>query len=253
MLHELQKDFAAVALVNDAAALVPKVRASRGTRERRLGVYHNNTVISLTDVLKSAFPVVERIVGERFFQSAALAFIETYPPRRPTLFQYGGELPRFLGKFSPAKALPYLPDVARLEWARTESYFAADAESLNPDRLAEIPPDRLGGIAFKVHPSVRLIESPFPVFEVWAVNQPEHESVPEINFGLGEKGLVLRRGQTVVQRPMTAGAIGWLEAVIKGVLLGPAVETAMAIDETFDLQDTLRLLLADGTFTDLRI
>ena len=253
MLHELQKDFAAVALVNDTAALVPKVRASRGTRERRLGVYRNNTVISLTDVLKSAFPVVERVVGERFFQSAALAFIETHPPRRPTLFRYGGELPRFLGEFPPAKALPYLPDVAHLEWARIESYFAADAESLNPDRLAEIPPERLGGIAFKVHPSVRLIESPFPVFEVWAANQPEHESVPEINFGLGEKGLVLRHGQTVVQRPMTASAFGWLEAVTKGVLLGPAVESAMANDETFDLQDTLRLLLADGAFTDLRI
>lgn len=253
MLHDLQKSFASVALKNNIVALVSEVRAKRGTRERRLGVYRTNTVKSLTDVLAAAFPVLERIVGERFFRAAALAFIEAHPPQQPALYRYGDGFADFLKRFPPAKDLPYLPDVAHLEWARIESYFAADAKPLNPARLGTIPSEHLGSVVFQVHPSVHLIGSPFPVFEIWAVNQPKHTSVPEIDFNASEHGIVLRRDQNVTQRTLTQAGFAWLKAIADSTALGPATDSATAIDDDFDLQDTLQLLLAEGAFTDANI
>ena len=253
MLRDLQRDFADVALANKASALVPQVMAASGTRERRLNVYRTNTVNSLTDVLRAAFPVTERIVGERFFQAAALAYLESHPPKQPTLFRYGDTFPVFLEAFEPAQALSYLPDVARLEWARVESYFAKDEDTLDPTALAEVAPEQLEAVAFSLHPSVKLIESKFPIFEIWTVNQPDYGAVPEIDFDKSEQGLVQRRGLAVIQRPVSRGTLQWLRSISDGAALGEATQAALTADSNFDLQDTLRLLLADGALTHLEI
>jgi len=253
MLHNLQKDFAGVSLSNTLSPLLDHVTAARGSKERRLGVYRTNTLNSLTDVLGAAFPVVQRIVGERFFRALAQAFIEAHPPRQPTLFRYGGELPKFVATFEPAKTLPYLADVATLEWARIESYFAADQEALNPARLSDVAPEHLEDITFSAHPSLRLVQSSFPIIEIWNVNQPTQASVPEIDFSVPERALVLRRGSTVFHRDLTTGEHAWLIALSNGDTLGVAVETALAEDPNFDFQNMLRQALADGAFSNIHL
>ena len=91
------------------------------------------------------------------------------------------------------------------------------------------------------------------MFEIWAVNQPKHTSVPEIDFNASEHGIVLRRDQNVTQRTLTQAGFAWLKAIADGTALGPATDSATAIDDDFDLQDTLQLLLAEGAFTDANI
>jgi hypothetical protein len=253
VLHDLQREFSDVALTNSVAALLPQVTASRGSRKRRLGVYHANTVNSLTDVLSAAYPVVQRIVGDRFFNGLAKEFIEMHPPRQPTLFRYGGALADFLGGFVPAKDLPYLVDVARLEWARIDAYFAADRTPLDPQRLADVPPEQIGDLKFIVQPAHQLLESAFPIFTIWAMNQPNLDSVPEINFTHGECGFVSRLDNIVIQRALSIDTLTWLGALAEGKSLGAATELAMGCGAAFDLQNTLRQQLADGTFSDFHV
>lgn len=251
MLHDLQKGLADVSLYNALTPMLDAVEAAHGSKERRLGVYRTNTLNSLSDVLASAYPVVERIVGPRFFRALAEAFIAAHPPQQPVLYRYGGDMADFLQSFEPTQELPYLADVARLEWARIESYFAADIAPLDPQRFAEVPPVRLGEVAFTLHPSAGLISAAFPVFEIWSVNQPDHETVPEIDFSVHENGLIFRRDHLVTQRVLGPGAFAWLESLKHGHALGEATEQASALDGNFDLQNTLRQHLADGIFTDI--
>ena len=253
MLHDLQRDFAGVALTNSVAALLPRVSAPRGSKERRLRVYHANTLNSLTDVLSAAYPVVQRIVGDRFFHGLAKAFIEANPPRQPALFRYGGALPDFLTQFEPANTLPYLADIARLEWARIDAYFAADCDPLDPQQLADVPPEQIGDLRFTMQPAHQLLESTFPIFTIWGVNQPDFDSVPKVDFAESEGGFVSRLTHTVIQRALPADTLAWLRALAEGETLGTATALAMACDVTFDLQNTLRQHLADGTFTDFHI
>lgn len=250
MLHNLQTNLANAALHDATGAVLDQVQTVRGDRARRLGVYRTNVINSLTEVLSAAFPVVHRIVGERFFRAVAKAFIEAHPPEEPVLYRYGAAFPAFLRAHESAEDLPYLAAVAELEWARVIAYFAADADPLDPQRLAAVDPNALERVTFAVHPAFQVIRAAHPVFEIWQVNQPQITDVPRVDLTRPESGLVLRRGHEVMQRPAPESSAVWLAALADGVSLGVATERA-AEDPNFDLQDALRQALADGVFTDI--
>ena len=63
------------------------------------------------------YPTVEQLVGAPFFRYAAHEFILAHPSKSGNLHDFGEDLPGFLAGFEPARALAYLPDCARLEWA----------------------------------------------------------------------------------------------------------------------------------------
>src|SRR5260370_3608477 len=100
---------------------------------RRFGIYRNNVVIGLGKALRNRFPVVEKIVGEEFFAAMARVFVTEQPPRSPLLATYGDNFPAFIAAFEPAREIPYLADVARLEAARTAAYQPADATPVKAD------------------------------------------------------------------------------------------------------------------------
>src|SRR4030088_261014 len=73
----------------------------------RLDIYRNTFLQSLTKVLRLCFPVVQRLVGEEFFEGTVQVFIAEHPPKAAWLEQYGGEFPGFLRTFPPATSIAY--------------------------------------------------------------------------------------------------------------------------------------------------
>src|SRR3977135_795157 len=158
---------------------------------RRFAVYRTNVVAGLVKALKSRFPVVEKIVGEEFFAAMARVFVKEQPPRSPLLATYGDNFPAFIAGFEPARELPYLADVARLEAARTRSYHAADAKPVGADHFAALDTDAVRGIRIDMHPSSEIVRSPYPIVSIWAMNSGEQELAP-IQDWRGEDALVSR-------------------------------------------------------------
>ncbi len=136
----------------------------------RFKVYRNNMRHSLTRAVAAQFPVVQTLVGPEFFSAMAQVFIARTPPRSPVLLHYGDTFPAFLTDFAPVKHLPYLADVARLEYARSRACHAADADVLSADALlgTDLPTLRL-----TLHPSVILYQSSFPAVQIWQAHQPQ--------------------------------------------------------------------------------
>src|SRR3546814_3289038 len=99
--------------------------------------------------------------------------LRAHPPTVPQLLHYGDRFADFLAGFKPVRALLYLPDVARLEWARHEAYFAGHADPLDPAALAGMPPERYLELALDLHPAVRLVTSWYPIDRIWEANQPQ--------------------------------------------------------------------------------
>jgi hypothetical protein len=93
--------------------------------------------------LQANFPAVLRLVGKEFFREMARLYVLSEPPTSPILLDYGAGFPDFIASFVPAGALVYLPDVARIERAWTESYHAPDAAPLPAAAAATIPKDRV--------------------------------------------------------------------------------------------------------------
>ena len=147
-----QSDFA-LALRDPDLVLPQGVTAHNSDAPReRFAVYRNNVVVGLVGALEARFPATRKIVGEDFFKGAAKLFAATQPPRSPLMLFYGDAFPAFLADFEPAREVPYLADVARLEAARTRAYHAADAKPLTPAALVGGRPGHPGGHAVHLAP-----------------------------------------------------------------------------------------------------
>ena len=138
---------------------------------KRFSVYRNNVAVGLIASLEARFPVTLRLVGAEFFRAMARAYFAAEKPRDAMLIRYGARFPDFAEAFEPARALAYLPDVARLENAWVESYHAAEAPALTLAELAGFPAERLAEARVSFHPSARLLRSSFPAASIWAAHR----------------------------------------------------------------------------------
>ncbi len=248
-LRELQQAFAAGVLDNEPGVL-EALRPLRFEPARHLQVYRNNTFANLTDALRAVYPVIERLVGAGFFDYLADQYIRSHPPRSGNLHDFGLELAGFVAGFEPARALVYLPDVARLEWAWHRAFHAADAEPLDPARLAILTPEEYNRLRFSLHPSAQLIASDYPILRIWEANQQDQDSDATINLDAGdERLLVIRRRLEVLIERIPPGDYQLLEGCRRGASFEAACEQALAAEPGLDLAAVLRWHMIQGTFT----
>lgn len=217
----------------------------------RFEIYRNNVVTGLVRALASRFPATERLVGGAFFAALAQAFVRRHPPRSPLLMTYGDALPDFLRGYGPARDLPYLPDVARLEVARGQAYHAADAEGLPASAFAALPADRIGGTRLTLHPSVIVLRSAHPVVSIWAAQQ-EPTAMP-VGAWVAEDALVHRRGERVAVETLAPGEAAFLLALRRDASIADAVSEAMEDAPAFDASQALTRLLRDGLVVGVRV
>ena len=212
-----------------------------------LEVYRNNYRGNLHDTLAGAYPVIKQLVGDDFFRYMARKFIEQYPSRSGNLHHYGAELEDFLASFEAAQGLPYLPDVAALEWACHRAYFAEDAFLLDLAELAQIPPDEYPELVLRTHPSCHQVSSSYPVVAIWRAHQPGADPDFLIDPDSGaSNALVYRNDDVVVVDELSPADSHWLHGIRAGATLGDATAAALGIDPDFDLQAVLLKLVEQG-------
>lgn len=220
---------------------------------KRFNVYRNNVVAGLVDALKAAFPAVRRIVGDEFLAAMARVYVSHEPPKSPIMLDYGETFPEFIATFAPAKSVPYLPHVARLERAWAEAYHAADAPAIDPALLATIDSRRLAQVSFALHPSLRVVRSSFPIVQIWLMNIDG--GVPtaiDISSG-GENALVIRPLAEVEVRRVPAGAASFILSLASGAPVADAATLALQDDSNFNLAGTLRDLFAIHAIVDWNV
>ncbi len=251
-LLELQTGMAA-AVFGESPAVARHVRAGRFPADRLLQIYRNNSFASLTGALADLYPVVEKLVGHGFFQYCADRYIRRFPSQSGNLHDFGGRFAEFLADFPAAADLPYLPDVARLEWAWHEAFHAADHAALPLARLASVPPARYGQLLFKLHPSARLLASDFPILRIWQANQ---DNAPALQIRLDEGGdrlLVLRRDLEIEVHRLAPGEHQLLAVLARGGDFALACEQSLEAEPGLDLGQTLSRQVQSGCIADFHL
>lgn len=234
---------------DDAGVLGLIVSGSRAPRAR-FNVYRNNVFHNYREALSDVHPVVERLVGEDFFLFAADRYVESQPSQYGNLHRYGANFGAFLDGFEPASSLPYLGDVARLEWLIHESFHAADHMGMAPDRLCLPAAGQLDELQLVLHPACRLFESPFPVHRIWRSNQPESTD-QTVDLGAGAVRLLVRRDRYAVElQELEPGEYALLCSSRQGNGLGRALAAALEANPEFDLGAFLACRVADATVVD---
>ena len=185
--------------------------------------------------------MVKRLVGDEFFGAMAHAFVLREPPVSPLLIHYGETFAAFIEEFDAAAPLPYLADVARLEFARGRAYHAADAEPLQRAAFAALPAGRIGSARVMLHPSVGIVASRFPVLSIWEANQDR--AVRAVPHWGAEAAVVARPFLEVETRLLLPGTDVFLLALQAGSTIAEAVESAATATSEFNASDGLAVLI----------
>jgi hypothetical protein len=246
-LHELQAAFLRAMFGPEEPELLKAIVGDGLLPAARLQIYRHHVLTSLTEVLQATFPVVCRLVDERFFRYAAAAYIRQHPPVVPCLFEYGAHFPAFLAAFPPCRHLEYLADVARLEWALNMALHAEVRAPLDPAELGGLAPHEVAQLTFQFDPSVTLLDSPWPIDQIWRVNQVDNEVYAPVDLNAGGVSLEIRRWEDDAGfRQLDPAIYTFRTTLAAGHTLAMAAEAALAASQEFDCVAALHELFTDG-------
>lgn len=251
-LRELQRAFA-LALCDPAAQDICSVIVGAGLLpSQRVQIYRNNVLANLGGALEAVFPVVRRLVGPDFFDCAARRYVREVPSRSGGVQDFGADFPHFLEDLPEAASLPYLGDVARLEWACHHAFHAADAEAIAVEALGKVSPDRWSALRFVFHPATELLHSDYPVWRIWQVNQENWSGDETVNLDDGPSAVLVRRAQLEIELvSLSSGEHRLLASLGEQRCLEQALSEALDVEPGFDFGKCLDRHLRGGTFAGL--
>lgn len=220
---------------------------------RGLSAYRANGHAMAESALLAAYPVVAAVLGADSFAMLARALWHRQPPERGDLAQWGGALPAWVQDDAQLAGLPWLADVARVEWALHRAASEADRDA-DPASFALLQAPDPAGLRLVLAPGLATVESQWPVASVVTAHRhdapPLDEAWRRCRDGVRETALVWRQGW----RPRIA-AIDPTEATLLRLLqagadLPRALEGACAVAEAsghhFDFGAWLSAAVQDG-------
>lgn len=233
---------------------------------RGMGVYQNNTRLTLLSAVETTYPVIARVLGDEFFTGLARSYVITTPSVSGNLFGYAQQFSAWLRHWlaaledrDEATELAYLPDLAQLEWLVHQAHFAPDAPAFDFNALQAVNPAQQGALCFVLHPSCALFTTDYPVAQIWRMHQGDAASPPSIDWdAVPERSLLWRQSLSqfeiaVKLEECAAGAHQFLNDLASGETFMQAASSALAIEATLDLQALLLDLVSDGVITGFRL
>ena len=248
-LREQQRSFAQFVVASDNEPPVPETLAlkqspaGRFRDSQRLQIYRNNFAIGLREALAGVYPVIHKLTGEAFFQHVAREYIHRHPSRTGNLHDFGDNFADFLQAFPGLAALPYLPDVARLEWAHHQVFHTAEDEVLNLSALAALDEKQTASLIFQVSNGCVWLTSDYPVLHIWQANQDgQEESTISLDEG-GVQYVVLRHGQQIEFHPLSIGMFTLIDSLAKNKTFARSCEDVLEAEADCDIAAALQFLV----------
>lgn len=246
-LRALQREFVA-ALYGEATPALALVRAGGTTGALGVDIYRNNLSSNHRAALAGTYPVIRKLVGDEFFGFVTRRYVASRRSRSGDIGEMARAFPNFLAELPEAEELPYLADVAHLEWAWLEVFNAAPGPVLDIRQLAAMTPEEHARLRFGLSQGVRLVASEFPILRIWQMAQDDYRGDDHVHLAVGGDRLLLTRGADFcigIER-LSAGMHQLLASIALGVTLAAAVEAALAVDAGFDLARTLPEIIRRG-------
>jgi hypothetical protein len=118
----------------------------------RVAIYRSMYASRLVEALRETFPELARLLGEDRFVALAEAYVAEFPSEHHDVGRVGRRLAEFL-RAHPDPGKPDLADLAELDWARNEAFFAPDSAAVGAEELA-----KAGALArLTLAPSLRVV------------------------------------------------------------------------------------------------
>jgi hypothetical protein len=232
-MHDLaafQRDF--------AAALMADGQAAPSFRSQAFAVYRNTAARGAVEALRASYPTVDMLVGEELFTQVALDYRREQPPMGAVLSDYGRSFPAFLSKQPWTCELPYLADVATLDWLWLESFLAADAPAM--------PRETHGSGRIALHPAARFVWLTSPAMTIWQAHR-DPWAFSELNPEWVEEGaLFTRPAQCIRAEPIEPDFHALLQSCAVPTTVAEIAAQTLAAFPQADLPQLLQRGVASG-------
>lgn len=193
-----------------------------------MDVYRGNVFGNWAQALESAYPIVRRIVSAGFFAGLSRQYAREFPSVSGDLNEFGAQLAEFVASFPHTQDLPYLPDVARMEWLAHRAYYAQDPAPFSLRALDE-------SSRLRLTPPCALLVSEWPLGRIWTVHQDDYAGEIDVDLRAGPDRILVHRPSWRAQvRSLAPGDYRFLDMASQGRTLAEALEAALAEDRAFD-------------------
>jgi Putative DNA-binding domain len=214
-------------------------------RARGLAAYRANAHANALRALEAAYPVMVQLIGDENFAFLARDFWQSHPPFRGDLAEWGDQVAAFVAAAPPLAHLPFLPDVARIEWALHRCAGAADLAQDAPSfaRLADCDPSTA---RFTLAPGACALASLYPAGDITLAHQGQGSLQAAFDLlaqGVQQNTLVWRQGFVPRLRLLHDDELGFAQALLAGQPLAKALDAA---HPAFDLSHWLTANVQNG-------
>jgi hypothetical protein len=203
--------------------------------------------------IAAIYPTIATIVGEAMFAALAQEHAAWTSPSSGDLNDYGERFADFIAEHPHACALPYLVDVAHLEWAVHRARRAAGGPTMDLPALAAA----LSASTFDVdrarlilHPAVVVVKANTPLASIWDrhldAQQDQDDEPWALNWSVAEPVLVTRPADSVAVYAISHAEVALVAACAEGQALPSALACALATDASFNVTATLLRLATFG-------
>jgi len=208
-LAALQAEMAQALLAGRFQAVEPRLQPGLIRAGEALSVHRDTALGGLVNALSLSFPTVLALVGEDFFDQAALAYVEQSPPSSAWLTGYGAGFADFLATYEFAEDLPYLADVARFDFAVEQVGLAAEGED---GRALD-----LGEAILTLDASLELVELDYPADAIRDAIREDEERLAQIDMRRRRRTLALwRLPDGVGLRPLSSAPAAFAKGALDG-------------------------------------
>ena len=177
MLAELQQQFADQLLASqkpadaagngaNASDSIALAISGPAPAAQLVQLYRNNFYLSLRERLEAVYPVTLALVGGDCFAQLSNRYVRAYPLGQASLSDYGDRfgdhLAELIATESQLAGVPYLADVARLEWLLERAVQQPlPSGTFDFERLSALEPEQQAAIRLQLAPGIGLLQSDY--------------------------------------------------------------------------------------------
>lgn len=222
----------------------------------RLGAYVGGYAARLAEAIEEAYPAIHAIVGSEELRALVGRYRVAAPAGVYSLTDVGMNLPAFLAGDPLSHRLPFLPDLATLEWAVLRAFHSFERERFDPASAAGWGLEAWERARLRFQPAVAVRCSAWPILDLWNLRETSPERRREIDLaveGRPQCVLVCRDGLAVSCELVSPTKARVLGALLAGQRLGQALESLTeSIDESIDVGTWFAEWTARGIVVDCR-
>lgn len=180
-----------------------------------LAIYHNAYLARLQEVMRSDYPAIWYWLGDDEFDALAGTYLRRHPSAHYSLRWLGQGFEDFIRQHLVEQQGAPLAELARLEWAFTLAFDAAEATVLGLQDMAALTPEEWPVLRVTLLPCVQWLECRFNSVAQWRAVKDEADFPDSVMLDEVQVCLVWRAERVCHYRSLSSEESAALQAMTR--------------------------------------